>query len=106
MRFRVQDKRMLKQIEEKAKNDEKIFKSKRSKVLKDALAMQTIYEVIDTKRCYYNVFNNALEMTREDGLAVGGDSFMQNLDKDYLKTFSVTLPHARVGFRIIFEIYE
>lgn len=106
MRFRVQEKQMINQIEDMANVNEKVFKSKRSKVLKDAIGLSSIYTVLNEKRGYYNAFTNVLEMTRGQNTAVGGDAFMVNAEEDYLKVFNIAIPHARVGFRAIFEIYD
>lgn len=106
MRFMVQQKGMLKQVEKTAKNNLKVFKFKKNELLGEHPKLEHIYANQDPKLGMFNLFDNVAEMTSEEGVALGGSWKLANKSQDFEKSFNYTAPEAWLGFRCIFEIIE
>ena len=106
IRFLIQDKRMLKQLEKIAKTNESSFKLSKSDLLKDNPKIKPVYFEAAEDIGFYNVFGNVAEMTSTEGVAMGGSWKVPNSTKAFTQSFSYEGASAAVGIRMIFEIIE
>lgn len=105
IRFLVQDKRMLKQLEKIAKTNESSFKLSKSELMNKA-KINPVYFKAAEDIGFYNVFSNVAEMTDTDGVAMGGSWKDPNTGKVFTKSFQYTGASSAVGVRMILEIIE
>lgn len=106
IRFLVQDKRMLKQLEKIAKTNEASFKLGKSKLMSEAKTIKPVYFRAADDIGFYNVFSNVAEMTDTEGIAMGGSWKDPNTGKVFTKSFKYSGASSAVGVRMIFEIIE
>lgn len=106
IRFLVQDKRMLKQLDKIAKMNEASFKLGKSKLMGDAKNIKPVYFKSAEDIGFYNVFGNVAEMTDTEGIAMGGSWKDPNTGKVFTKSFKYSGASSAVGVRMIFEIIE
>lgn len=106
MRFLIQDKRMLKQIEKIAKINESSFKLSKSDLMNNNSNIKQVYFKAAEDIGFYNVFENVAEMTSTKGIAMGGSWEDPNSGKVFTKSFSYEGASATVGVRMIFEIIQ
>jgi len=106
IRFLIQDKKMLKQLDKIAKNNEASFKLGKSKLMSDAKTIKPVYFKAAEDIGFYNVFSNVAEMTDNEGVAMGGSWKDPNTGKVFTKSFKYSGASSAVGVRMIFEIIE
>lgn len=106
IRFLVQDKKMLKQLEKIAKTNESSFKLSKSDLLSNNQKIKSVFFSAAEDIGFYNVFGNVAEMTDVKGLAMGGSWQEANTGKVFTKSFKYDGPSSAVGVRMIFEIIE
>lgn len=105
IRFLVQDKKMLKQLEKIAKTNESSFKLSKSDLMNNT-KINPVYFKAAEDIGFYNVFSNVAEMTDTDGVAMGGSWKDPNTGKVFTKSFQYNGASSAVGVRMIFEIIE
>ena len=106
IRFLIQDKKMLKQLDKIAKTNEASFKLSKSDLMNNNPKMKPIYFKAAEDIGFYNVFGNVAEMTDTDGIAMGGSWKDANTGKVFTKSFKYEGASSAVGVRMIFEIIE
>lgn len=106
IRFLVQDKRMLKQLEKIAKTNESSFKLSKSDLMNNNAKINPVYFRAAEDIGFYNVFSNVAEMTDTDGVAMGGSWKDPNTGKVFTKSFQYSGASSAIGVRMIFEIIE
>lgn len=106
IRFLVQDKKMLKQLEKIAKTNEASFKLSKSDLMSNNPRMKSVYFTAAEDIGFYNVFGNVAEMTDTKGVAMGGSWQDANTGKVFTQSFKYDGASSAVGVRMIFEIIE
>lgn len=106
IRFLIQDKKMLKQLDKIAKNNESSFKLSKSDILNDNAKVKPVFYLAAEDIGFYNVFENVAEMTSTKGVAMGGSWKEPNTGKQFMKSFQYEGASSAVGIRMIFEIIE
>ncbi|WP_420387662.1 SUMF1/EgtB/PvdO family nonheme iron enzyme [Roseivirga sp.] len=106
IRFLIQDKKMLKQLEKIAKSNESSFKLSKSDLMSSSQKIKPVYFEAAEDIGFYNVFGNVAEMTSTKGVAMGGSWQNPNSGKVFTQPFTYDGASAAVGLRMIFEIIE